>query len=347
MPNWNEVLQQIQQLQLQHAGLAQQLHAQNINLANNAISIIRRDYLQKLHTKTGRNVIAYYSGWLSKPPLAGLEINDEDKNGFMMSVHKLDRSKGLDLILHTPGGNITSTQSIVDYLHKMFSRTKGSVPDIRAIIPQMAMSAGTMIACSCKEIWMGKHSNMGPIDPQLAGVPTYGVLKEFEQACKEVKADPSKIPLWQSIIGQYRPTFLSRCENAIELSNSFVKQQLATVMFHGRPDARKKAAKIVQNLTHYGKNKAHDRHIHYEECHQMGLKVHLIEEATNGTGEKDPEFQDLILTVHHCFMHSLMNTPAFKMIENHMGVGISKNQITAGAVNKSGLNQLGLDSNEQ
>jgi ClpP class serine protease len=29
------------------------------------------------------------------------------------------------------------------------------------------MSGGTMIACSAKEIIMGNHSNLGPVDPQL------------------------------------------------------------------------------------------------------------------------------------------------------------------------------------
>ena len=33
--------------------------------------------------------------------------------------------------------------------------------------------------------------------------------------------------------------------------------------------------------------------------------------------ESDSDRQDLILTVHHCYMHALMNTPSFKMIENH------------------------------
>jgi ATP-dependent protease ClpP protease subunit len=328
MPNWNEVLQQIQQVQGQQLALANQLFNQHQALAANAITLVRQDYLKKLHAKTGRNVISYYSGFLSKPPnIGGMEINDEDKNGFMMAVHKLDRSKGLDLIIHTPGGHITATQSIVDYLHKMFRADKNSVPDIRAIIPQMAMSAGTMIACSCKEIWMGKHSNLGPIDPQLHGVPAYGVLKEFEKACKQVKSDPSKIPLWQTIIGKYSPTFLSRCENAIALSNTFVREQLANVMFNGQKDAKKKAARIVQKITHYAKNKAHDRHIHLEECQKIGLNVKSIEhDALDENGQKDVAFQDLILTVHHCYMHTLMNTPTYKVIENHLGTGICKNQ---------------------
>jgi ATP-dependent protease ClpP protease subunit len=45
----------------------------------------------------------------------------------MMAVHNLDRNKGLDLILHTQGGSIPATHSIVNYLHKMFKM------DIRAI----------------------------------------------------------------------------------------------------------------------------------------------------------------------------------------------------------------------
>lgn len=95
------------------------------------MDVVRREYLSKLHAHTGRNVIAYYSGFLSKPGVGQQEINDEDKNGFMMAVHRLDRSKGLDLILHTPGGNVASTQSIVHYLHQMFD------DNIRAIVPQM------------------------------------------------------------------------------------------------------------------------------------------------------------------------------------------------------------------
>src|SRR5262249_51775771 len=148
------------------------------------------------------NIIAYYSGFVSKPGIAQLEINDEDKNGFMMAVHKLDRHLGLDLILHTPGGNIAATQSIVDYLHKMFRS------DIRAIVPQIAMSAGTMIACSCKSILMTEHSNLGPIDPHLRGIPAYGAIAEFKKALSDIKRDGTRVAVWEPILKQYRPTFL-------------------------------------------------------------------------------------------------------------------------------------------
>jgi ClpP class serine protease len=126
-----------------------------------------------LHEITKRNVIVYYSGWLQKRGVQGAEINDEDKNGFMTVIHELDRNLGLDLVLHTPGGDTAATESLVHYLRAMFGT------DIRAVVPQLAMSGGTMIACACKKIIMGKQSSLGPVDPQLGGVPAHGVVEEF------------------------------------------------------------------------------------------------------------------------------------------------------------------------
>lgn len=304
MADWGEVLQEIQlyiaenKLGPQQAGLA--------------LDAVRRKYLAALHDLTGRNVIAYYSGFLSKPPMPGLDITDEDKNGFMMAVHRLDRAKGLDLILHTPGGSIAATQSIVNYLHKMFGA------DMRAIVPQIAMSAGTMMACSCKSVVMGTHSNLGPIDPHLADVPCYGVIQEFKRAHREVKKDVTKAYLWQHIIGQYRPTFLSQCENSIKWSNEFVRDELAAGMFAAEADPQGASQRAVRLLTDYRGNKTHNRHIHMDECATIGLKIEALEAPGN------EGLQDLVLTVHHCYMHILMNTGAYKIVENHLGTAFMK-----------------------
>jgi len=60
------------------------------------------------------------------------ELNHEDKNGFMMSIHGLDKSKGLDLFSILQGGDIAATQSIVNYLHKKFG------DNIRAVVTRSA-----------------------------------------------------------------------------------------------------------------------------------------------------------------------------------------------------------------
>lgn len=302
MPNWNDVLQEIAKEKNIYSMYAQ-----------TAADRIRHSYLAKLCNKTGRNIIAYYSGFLSKQNIDSL-INDEDKNGFMMAIHNLDRTKGLDLILHTPGGDIAATESIVNYLHEMFG------DNIRAIIPQIAMSAGTMLACSCREILMAKHSNLGPIDPQLAGIPAHGVIDEFERAYDEISKDKTgaKAIIWGQIISKYHPTFLGQCENAIIWSESFVKEQLREVMFKDKKNAGKKADEITKKLSNFNENKTHSRHFHRNECRKMGLNVLEI--------EKNAELQDLILTVHHTYMHALMNTSAFKIIENQNGAAFVKQQ---------------------
>ncbi|MGI6099978.1 MAG: SDH family Clp fold serine proteinase [Kiritimatiellia bacterium] len=232
-------------------------------------------------------------------------ITDDDKNGFMAVIHGLDRRKGLDLILHTPGGDMAATESLIDYLHAMF---KG---DIIAIVPQMAMSAGTMIACSCKEIIMGKQSSIGPIDPQLNGIPAYGVIKEFADAVEDIKRNPHALAVWQLIIGKYHPSFLGECRKAIDLANEIVLTRLKSVMFKGEPDAEERAKKIVEALNDHEKTKVHARHIDIEKALSFGLKISRL--------ELDNELQDAVLTVHHCYMHTFSNSQAIKIIENDQG----------------------------
>ncbi|HRQ60051.1 MAG TPA: S49 family peptidase [Alphaproteobacteria bacterium] len=300
MPNWGQVLEEIRAKEHE---------------ARSAVDLVRRKYLAELHKYTGRNVIAYYSGWLQKPDIEGSQINDDDKNGFMMAVHGLDCKKGLDLILHTPGGGIAATESIIDYIHRKFSNSKNEI-DLRVIVPQIAMSAGTMIACSGKAVLMGKQSNLGPIDPQLKGIPAHGVIEEFKRAHEEIKVDSSKLATWQFILQKYHPTFLSECENAIALSEEFVLKNLENIMFSGDKQADKKAKKIVDYLTAYKDRKTHGRHINIDECKKIGLKIVSL--------EADQNLQDLVLTIHHCYMHTLANTGAFKIIENHQGAAMAR-----------------------
>lgn len=291
MPSWNQVLDEI-------------ILAQDTG----GVDSVRRKYLDELHKKTGRNVIAYYSSFLQKPGYGLSHVNDDDKNGLMNAIYGMDRSLGLDLILHTPGGDIAATESIVDYLRKMFGT------DIRAVIPQMAMSAGTMIACACSSLLMGKQSNIGPFDPQFGGIPAYGVLEEFERAVEQIKTDPHAIPIWQAIIGKYHPTFLGSCEKAIEHAADIVELWLVSGMFRDDPEAVAKAKNIVTALNDHKGTKTHARHLHADDAKNFGLVVEDL--------EADAHLQDLVLTVHHSYMHTFASTHAGKIIENHSGAAI-------------------------
>jgi ATP-dependent protease ClpP protease subunit len=268
---------------------------------------LRRKYIAGLGETTGRNVIVYYSGWLQKVGLPGqiFSLNDADKNGFMSAIHGLDRSKGLDLVLHTPGGEIAATESLVDYLRAMFDG------NVRAIVPQLAMSAGTMVALSCKSVVMGKESSLGPIDPQIGGIPAHGVLEEFRRASEEIAANPAKIPVWQPIIAKYTPTLIGECEKATKWAQEIVQSWLVTGMFSGDADAAKKAERIVVELSDHAEQKSHSRHISLARAAKVGVKVETLED--------DDDLQDAVLSLHHACILTLSSTPAVKIIENNAG----------------------------
>ena len=293
MPGWKDVSEQVR-------------------ATGRAADVVRRQHLRSLSDLTGRNVIVYYSGWLQKQGLGlsadALSITDADKSGFMATVHNMDRNKGLDLVLHTPGGDLGATESLVDYLRSMFGT------NIRAIIPQLSLSCGTMIACACEIIIMGKHSSIGPIDPQFNGVPAHGVIEEFERAKNEIIADPRTVPVWQPIIGKYHPTFVGECEYAITWSSEMVMDWLKTGMFKGDSDAEAKAQAIVAELGSHRLTKAHNRHISAQRAAEIGLRVEMLEE--------NQDLQDAILSVHHCCVQTLADSTAYKLIENQDGMAV-------------------------
>lgn len=292
MPNWKEILNEAQ-------------------TTGGTFDVIRRRYLTELHERTGRNVIIYYSGWLHKPEVAAqnpnlFSISDADKNGFMATTHELDRSKGLDLFLHTPGGDIAATESLVDYLRAMFD-------DIRVVVPQIAMSAGTMIALASHKVLMGKHSSLGPIDPQIGGIAAHGIIEEFEQARQEIQRDGAvAVELWRPIIARYSPTLIGACRKAIDWSNEIVKQWLVSGMFDGDQDAIEKAEAILRELGDHALTKSHSRHISASRAREFGVNVVDL--------ENDHDLQNAVLTVHHAAIQTLSSTSAIKVIENHNGV---------------------------
>ena len=291
MPNWSDVLSEM--------GIVAQRTPEDA---------VRQKYLKQLSEHTGRNVIAYYSGFLQKggPELQHLtQMTDDDKNGLMSAIHGLDTTKGLDILLHTPGGEIAALESIGHYLRSKFGT------DIRAIVPMISMSCGTMLACCASKIVLGKQSNLGPIDPHFGTLSCHAIIEEYEKAKTEIQANASAIQWWQFSLQKLHPTLIGECEKAIAWANEIVKNWLCTGMFLGQADGMDKANKICAELNNHQSTYAHARHIHQDKAKQIGLDIVELEE--------DQVFQDLVLTVHHCYMHTFGSGDAAKIIENHNG----------------------------
>ncbi|MBX9824923.1 MAG: hypothetical protein K2Y27_07990 [Xanthobacteraceae bacterium] len=279
-----------------------------------AYDAARRKYASALYDLTKRNTLFYYSGWLQKTDprfFNVVGITDEDKAGFMNCLHGMDFNVGLDLILHSPGGYVSATESLIHYLRQKFDHR------IRVFVPQIAMSGGTILALAGEEIWMGTHSNLGPIDPQFGNRPAVTLLDEFQRAFQEIKADNSKLVVWQPILAQIAPTMLTQAQDAIDMSKQIAERTLVEGMFRKKKKRAALAKSIATELTKVTTHKQHSRHIHAQDCAKIGLNIKML--------ETDPPLQDAILSAHHAFMITLSNTPAAKVIQSHQGNTFVKN----------------------
>lgn len=293
MPAWNEINQEIDSLS-----------------AADAHDIVRKKYLKELSAETGRPAIGYYSGFLWKCDRDGrfhaqCAINDLDMNGFMAVVHQLSKNEGLDLILHTPGGGIEAARGIVEYLYRIFGK------DLRVIVPHIAMSAGTMIACAAKVVLLGKHSSLGPTDPQVRGFAAMGILAEVDRAMEEIKKEPGKALLWQQVFAKYPPAFITDCERSVEGAKIMVKEWLVNNMFSDLADADSAADQVVAKLMDYNGTTEHSHHFHLDKCVEIGLTIEAI--------ENNQSLQERILSVHHSYMASFARSSSVKIIDNSNG----------------------------
>ena len=276
---------------------------------------IRRSYLQKLGQNTERDTIAYFSSFgiqrsIPIPP-AALSVSQDDIQGFMAAIHELKNDQ-LDLILHSPGGSLEAADQIVQYLRAKYEH-------IRAIVPQNAMSAATMIACACDEIVMGRHSAIGPIDPQMiitvngnsTPIPAHTILEDFDQARNEISGNPVLANLWAPRLGSLPPGYINLCKQTILLAKQKVETWLQTYMFNG--DGGEKAHDIAQWLGNFSEHKTHGRPIGYDLAASKGLKVTRLED--------DQDLQELVLSVFHSVMVTFQVTNCVKIIENQNGKG--------------------------
>ena len=157
---------------------------------------VRRGKYKLLSEITKRPLLVYATAFHNpiKAQFAApfLSIDLSDKDGFYEIIHNV-KAKEVDVFVHSPGGSAEATESIVKMLRKKFET-------IRFIVTGAAKSAATMLALSGDSILMDSSAELGPIDPQVRVrgrfSPAGSIIEQFDRAAKELKKDPSKLPVW-------------------------------------------------------------------------------------------------------------------------------------------------------
>lgn len=111
-------------------------------------------------------------GLLGVPQLRYIDLNDAED--VLNAIRRTPANKPLEIILHTPGGILIAALQI--------ARAIKAHPGKKTVfVPHYAFSGGTLIALAADEIVMSKHAVLGPIDPQIDGLPAVSIVKVTEQ----------------------------------------------------------------------------------------------------------------------------------------------------------------------
>lgn len=97
-------------------------------------------------------------------------IDMEDAQTIIAAIKETPKDVPIDLVLHTPGGLVLAAMQIARAIEAHPAK-------VTVYVPVYAMSGGTLIALAADEIVLGEFSVLGPIDPQIAGLPAASIVK--------------------------------------------------------------------------------------------------------------------------------------------------------------------------
>ncbi len=187
---------------------------------DSTINKISTAKLKNIEKKLNSDVIFFYG-----PIQTSVEKTFRD---FLERLKKdnLNRDK-LSIILNTPGGSVETVE-------KMVVITRHFYKEVDFIVPDYAMSAGTIFCMSGDRIYMDYSSSLGPIDPQVFNgtrwVPALGYLDKVEEFIE--KSKNNKLTQAEFLMLKEQDlAMLKSYEQARDLSISLLKDWLVKYKF--------------------------------------------------------------------------------------------------------------------
>src|SRR5579883_2051823 len=196
----------------------------------------------ELEAKFNANVL-YYMGQIHPGYLKHFRNYIEE-----LAQHK-EKKEALAIVLSTVGGSAQTAEKMVEIIRHHYPKS------VYFVVPDAAMSAGTIFAMAGDKIYMDYSSSLGPIDPQIRvtnsngeeqWVPALGYLDKVNELIeKSAGVDGKKItPAEFAILRDQNLALLRSYEQARDLSIELLKKWLVEYKFkswtHHRTDVEKK-----------------------------------------------------------------------------------------------------------
>jgi len=217
------------------------------------------------------------------------------------SIPKNKKKGKASLLLHSSGGFLDVTTSIVYIIRKNFKKF-----DI--IIPEIAHSAATILSFGADNILMSYYSSLSPFDPQLSlrtqagtiGASTEDIKGYYSLINDLFKEDIAKIQAFNILANRFPPEVLGNLERTQKQIEMIINKLLG---YLNLPQI-----KIQEILNKFQKEFfSHQYRIHFDEAKKLGLNVNLIDnklenlslkllsiykDSYGGTGDLEIEIPD-------------------------------------------------------
>lgn len=193
------------------------------------------------------------------------------------------RTEGtISVLLRTGGGSAETTERMVGVLRKHYDQVNFVVPDI-------AMSAGTILCMSGDRIFMDYASTLGPIDPQVPTpdtgdyVPALGYLDKVQEITKKGQLAPADVVMLKSL----DLAKLALFEQARDLSVDLLKKWLVEYKFknwtHHRTtnagaivtehEKAERAEQIARDLADHKRWRSHGRSLDVAKLTELRIEI--------------------------------------------------------------------------
>ena len=234
-------------------------------------------------------------------------IDFPDLEGWVDLVNSVKDSKAVDVILHSPGGRADATERLVELLRNHFD-------EVNFLIPHSAYSAATMLALSGDSIILHPCGVLGPIDPQINGIPARAIKKGFEKIKEKSNKEPGALLPYIPLLEKYSLELLEICEDSEKLSTELVTDWLTKYMFKEETNADEKIKKAVQYFSNYDKHLTHTRPLSIKKLSNLNLKIKLADE----------KLQDLMWEAYILINGFFSISSVVKLYENTKGISWGK-----------------------
>ncbi|OKH89202.1 serine dehydrogenasease [Thalassospira sp. TSL5-1] len=190
--------------------------------------------------------------------------------------------KTISVVLRTGGGSADTTEKMVNVLRNHYEK-------VYFVVPDMAMSAGTIFCMSGDKIFMDYASSLGPIDPQVPTpdtgdyVPALGYLDKVTEITKKGQLEQADVVLLKSL----DLAKLALFEQARDLSIDLLTDWLVNYKFRdwtvhrttnpGQPvtpdEKATRAKQIASDLADHKRWRSHGRNLDVGKLKDLRIEI--------------------------------------------------------------------------